>query len=140
MDLFFEPPDDELLAPYWEAIERGCIALPRCSRCGAFQWYPDTAGPDCADAQYEWVDVAMTGTVHTMTRVHRAFLPDAADSLPFTVALIELDGVDDVRLVANVHDNSGVAIGDRVEARFEQTETRRRPVFSAVMSGSTRKG
>lgn len=137
MDLFFEPPDNELLAPYWEAIERDRLALPRCSRCGAFQWYPDAAGPDCAGAEYEWVGVPTVGTVHTMTRVHRAFLPDAAASLPFTVALIELDDVNGVRLVANVDDDAGIAIGDRVGARFDQTETRRRPVFVPVARSTT---
>jgi uncharacterized OB-fold protein len=129
MDLLYDPPIDELTAPYWEAFERQRIALPRCSACGRFQWYPDAAGPDCADAEYEWVEVATTGTVHTMTRVDRAFLPDAGRSLPFTVALIDLDGVEGARLVAEVDDLAGVSIGGRVEARFVESNGRWRPTF-----------
>ena len=75
MELFFEPPVDELLAPYWEAFERDAISLPRCSSCGAFQWYPDAAGPDCGDAEYEWVDVATTGTAGAEPAASRHELP-----------------------------------------------------------------
>lgn len=132
MDLFFDPPTEALMAAYWEAFERHRIALPRCSVCGAFQWYPDAAGPDCLEAVYDWVDVAATGTIHTITRVHRAFLPAAERAVPFSVAMIELDGVEGARLVANVDDDAGIAIGDRIEARFEKSSGRWRPVFGPV--------
>jgi uncharacterized protein len=130
--LFFAPPIDELTAPFWDGAERQQLVLPRCSACGTFQWYPDAAGPDCAGARYDWVEVPRTGTVFTRTRVHRAFLPEAAGSLPFTVAFVELDGVDGVRLVGNLDDDADVQIGDRVEARFEEVGGRWRPVFQAV--------
>jgi uncharacterized protein len=132
MNLFYEPPTNELLAPYWEAFERRRIVLPRCSGCKSFQWYPDAAGPDCPNATYEWVDVALTGTVYSVTRVHRAFLPAAADALPFGVGMIELDGAEGVRMVANLDDDAGIAIGDRVEAKFEKSDGRWRPIFHAA--------
>ena len=129
LPLFFDPPQDELTAPFWEAFAQHEIVLPRCSECRTFQWYPDAAGPDCPDATYEWVSVPTTGTVHTRTRVHRAFLPAAAPALPFTVGFVELDGTDGVRLVANLDDDEDIAIGERVEARFEQADGQVRPVF-----------
>ena len=63
-----------------------------------------------------WEEVATTGTVYTATRVERAFLPGGQADVPFTVAFVELDGVEGVRLVTNLAD--GVGIGDRVRADF----------------------
>jgi uncharacterized OB-fold protein len=132
LPLFFDPPLDELTAPFWEGFERHQIVLPRCSGCGRFQWYPEAAGPDCPGADYSWVAVPTTGTLSSKTRVHRAFLPGAAGSLPFTVGFVELDGADGLRLVANVDDQTDVAIGDRVEARFQEVAGRWPPVFHPV--------
>jgi uncharacterized OB-fold protein len=126
----FDPPLDELAAPFWDAIEQGHLALPRCSSCGRWQWYPDAAGPDCGDGHYLWEQVATTGRVHTLTRVRRPFLPGSnAEHLPVVVGFIELDGVDGVRLVANLADDEHVVIGARVRATFERLGARQHPVF-----------
>ena len=126
----FEPPlDDELAAPFWAAIDEGRIVLPRCSDCGRWQWYPDEAGPGCPGATWRWEEVATTGTVHTATRVERAFLPGGQADVPYVVAFVELDGVEGVRLVANLPDDSDVTIGDRVRADFVDLGSRRHLVF-----------
>jgi uncharacterized protein len=125
----FEPPDDELSRPFWDAAARRELQLPRCSGCGRWQWYPDDAGPDCAGAHLVWETVATTGTVHSKTTVRRGFLPGGRDDPPFVVGLVELDGVDGVRLVANLADDPPVAIGARVRAEFEPLGGRLHPVF-----------
>ena len=128
------PTDDEVSAPFWSAIEDDTIVLPRCSECRRWQWYPDEAGPDCPDATLLWEPVATTGTVHTVTRVERAFLPGGRDDVPFLVGFIELDDVEGVRLVANVVDDGSVAIGDRVQASFVPLGDRRHLVFVPAAS------
>ena len=126
----FEPPlDDEIAAPFWAAIDEGRIVLPRCSSCGRWQWYPDEAGPDCPGASLRWEEVATTGTVHTATRVERAFLPGGHADVPYVVAFVELDGVDGVRLVANLAEDTTATIGDRVQADFVDLGDRRHLVF-----------
>jgi uncharacterized protein len=125
----FEPPAIDVTRPFWEAIEQGELRLPRCSVCGRFQWYPDDTGPDCEGATYEWVQVPTTGVLHTFTRVHRAFLPGIEGALPFTVGFVELDGVEDARLVAALHEPPALSIGDRVEATFVDVDGRTRPLF-----------
>jgi uncharacterized OB-fold protein len=75
--------------------------------------------------------VATTGTVHTATRVERAFLPGGQADVPYTVGFVELDGVDGVRLVANLTDDPPVAIGSRVRASFVPLGARRHLVFVA---------
>lgn len=125
----FDPPESPLTDPFWEAVERGAIALPRCSVCGSWQWYPEPSGTDCAGGELRWEDVAITGTVYAFTRVHRSFLPRAPRGEPFVVGSIELDGVDGPKLIANLVDSPALAIGDRVRARFDQVGDRRHPVF-----------
>jgi hypothetical protein len=129
----FDPPhDDEISASFWAAIEEGRIVLPRCSNCGRWQWYPDEAGTDCPDASLVWEDVATTGTVHTATRVERAFLPGGQADVPYVVAFVELDGVEGVRLVTNLAEDADIGIGDRVRAEFVDFGERRHLVFVAA--------
>ena len=123
------PFGDELSAPFWAAIEEGRIVLPRCSECGSWQWYPDEAGCDCPGATLRWEEVAPTGTVYTATRVERAFLPGGQGDVPFTVAFVELDGVDGVRLVTNLAEDAEVGIGDRVRADFVDHDGHKHLVF-----------
>jgi uncharacterized OB-fold protein len=127
-----EPPiDDELAAPFWAAINEERLALPRCSVCGRWQWYPDDAGADCPAGELRWEPVPTTGTIYAKTRVERAFLPDGHDDVPFTVVFVELDGVDGPRLVANLAEDTEANIGDRVVAIFPEEGDRRRLLFVA---------
>jgi len=123
------PAGDDLSAPFWAAIEEGRIVLPCCSVCGRWQWYPDEAGCECPGAELRWEEVAPTGTVYTATRVERAFLPGGQADVPFTVAFVELDGVDGVRLVTNLAEDVEVGIGDRVRADFVDHDGHRHLVF-----------
>ncbi len=128
----WEPPsDDDIAAPFWTAIDDEHLVLPRCSVCGRWQWYPDDAGADCAGGELRWEPVPTTGTVHTMTTVERAFLPGGQGDVPFTVAFVELDDVEGVRLVANLAEDAEMGIGDRVQATFPQEGDRRRLLFVA---------
>ena len=126
---FYAPPESPVAEPFWDAVRERRLVMPRCSACGRWQWYPDEAGPDCADADYEWVDVAATGVLHTRTRVHRPFLPGSKDALPFSVGLIVLDGVEGPRLVGLLDDDAELAIGDRVRACFVDVDGDVRPLF-----------
>jgi len=112
-----EPPASiEMARPFWDAVARGRLVLPRCSVCNRWQWYPEAFGTDCAGGSLVWEAVPATGTVYACTTVHRSFLPGAPSQAPYTVALIDLDGVVGPRLVAPLTDDA--AIGDRVRAQF----------------------
>ncbi|MGE3621529.1 MAG: Zn-ribbon domain-containing OB-fold protein [Acidimicrobiia bacterium] len=115
-----------VLAPFWEALARGSLAFPRCTGCGRFQWYPQAMCPRCRAMDFEWTDVEGTGRVFTFTVVRQAFLPEFADRLPTTVALVEVGAAPGVRLVTNVltadrRDAAGrVAVGDLVDIEVEE--------------------
>jgi uncharacterized OB-fold protein len=111
----------EVARPFWAGLAQGEIRLPRCSECGSWQWYPDEAGTDCAGGQLRWEVVAGEGTLFSAVRVHRPFLPDFADKVPFSVGLVELDGAPGVRLVAPLEDRPEWVLGSRVRAEFGPT-------------------
>lgn len=112
-----EPPAEiEMARPFWDSIERGQLVLPRCSVCHRWQWYPEAFGTDCAGGTLDWQPVSTTGTVYSLTTVHRSFLPGGRDQAPYLVALIDLDDTPGPRLVAPLTDDA--AIGDRVQAQF----------------------
>jgi len=126
----YDPPVSwEHGAPFWSAVSERRLVLPRCSVCHRWQWYPDDAGVDCADGAIEWVETATTGVVYTLTRVHRSFLPKGRADVPYLVGLVDLDGVAGCRLVANLADEPGMAIGARVAMRIESIGDRSHPVF-----------
>jgi uncharacterized OB-fold protein len=126
----FDPPAEIGFAtPFWDATADGHLRLPRCSACGQWQWYPDLAGADCAGAHLIWDDVEGTGIVYTFTVVRRSFLPDQRDVAPYTIILVELDGVEGLRLVANLADGIEPRIGMRVRATFPAVGSHAHPIF-----------
>src|SRR3546814_7923191 len=89
------------LDEFWVAAEEGKLRLPRCPICREWSWYPPpTCGTDGVPPV--WEEVPLTGTIFSFTVVHRSFLPPGTVEVPYTVALVELDGVPGPRLVGDV--------------------------------------
>ena len=90
--------------------------------------------PGCWSRELSWQTMGGGGTVWTFTEVHVAFYDDTwADDVPYVVAVIELD--EGPRLLANLvePDMDRLAIGDRVEATFEdRSEGLSVPMFRVV--------
>ena len=134
----FDPPDDELAAPFWDAVADDRLVLPRCSECGRWEWYPAHAGTGCAGGRLAWEPVAGTGTVYSFSTVHRSFLPGGREHVPYVVGLVDLDGVDGPRLVANLDDAADWEVGDRVAVAFVALGGRKHPVFRRPPGGAPR--
>lgn len=118
-DLFSPLPEHESVLRFWALVEQGTLALPQCSACGSWLWYPHESGDGCRRADTVWKAVASTGTLYSFTRVHRAFLAGSEAHIPFVVGLVEPDGVEGVRVVANIDDGRSemVRIGAPVRLR-----------------------
>ncbi len=130
---FAPPTGDALTSPFWAATAEGRLAMPACSECGAWQWYP-VEGQAChPDATREWRDVPHVGTVFTFTRVERGFLPSGGEP-PYLLALVELDGVAGPRLVTTIigEGSDDIAIGDRVQLSPTTFPTHTLPTFTLI--------
>jgi uncharacterized OB-fold protein len=131
------PPrfDTDIVRPYWEAIARGGMALPSCSVCGTWQWYPYEFVKCHAEAVHVWRTVPNTGRIFTFSIVHRGFLPNALPkSPPYIAALVEIDGVEGPRIPTYLV-NLGArepAIGMRVRLCPQRRSTYTAPAFEPV--------
>jgi uncharacterized protein len=109
--------DTSLVKPFYEALARGEFRLPACSICGTWQWYPYEFIKCHAGATHEWREAPKTGRVFTFAAAHRGFLPNASPkAAPYVSALVELDGIEGVRIptyLVNLQDRAP-AIGMRV--------------------------
>jgi uncharacterized protein len=127
----FTPPTGLAIGGcFREALAEGELALPRCTSCGTWEWYPHEMGPHCADGEREWARLPGTGTVFTFTTVRRPFLPDNSwDDVPYVVILVEPDGAEGVRLVGNLADGNDPVIGMRVQLDSRSAPGEGSPTF-----------
>jgi uncharacterized OB-fold protein len=127
------PPDAGVFQPFWDAVAKDRLALPRCLDCGRWIWYPAPACPACGSDRIEWTNLSGTGTLFTFTVVHRSFLEGVKLSGPYVTGLVEFDEAPGVRLVADIDaDRAAVRIGMRLQVRFETAAGLRRPVFEPL--------
>jgi uncharacterized OB-fold protein len=89
---------------FWAAAARGELRLPRCDACGRFVWYPDGACRACGATAQTWTAVGGRGRLFSWSVVHRAFIPQLADAVPYVTGLVAIDEDPAVRLVTRVVD------------------------------------
>jgi len=114
------PAPDAATAPYWAAVREGRLAMPRCTDCGSYHFYPHTLCPKCGSTQLVWTDCSGRGEVYSFTIVHRAPSPAFAALVPYVVATIRLD--EGTHLMTNVIGcpPDAVRIGMKVRVKFQK--------------------
>ena len=90
MPVAIDDLDQENLA-YFHACADGVFKLQRGRKSGLLRYPPTTACPWTRDREYDWVEVAGRGEVHSYTEVHHAIQPVFKTYLPYLVLLVELD-------------------------------------------------
>src|SRR5690606_27520516 len=97
----------------------GRLVLRQCADCARPHFPPRFACPHCWSQQLRWIAASGGGTVYTFTIMRRAPAPQWQGSVPYVVALIDLD--EGPRVMANVVGPNAldVTIGERVAACFE---------------------
>ncbi|NYT25716.1 OB-fold domain-containing protein [Alcaligenaceae bacterium] len=50
--------------PFWEASERDCLLLPRCTSCGNAHWYPRSFCPHCHAENIVWRKASGQGHIY----------------------------------------------------------------------------
>jgi hypothetical protein len=125
------PRPDEFTAPFWEALREGRLAVPECGGCGRRFFVPEVLCPHCGAGGWAWAESAGTGTIYSMSVVHRAV--DPAQPVPFVLAAVDLD--DGWTMMTHIidADPGSVRIGDRVVVRPTRlTDEITLPTFAPV--------
>jgi uncharacterized OB-fold protein len=68
----------------------------------------------------EWQAVKSTGAVHSWVVAHRAYSPDLAAQVPYTIVLVRLDEQNDILIPGILAGNVPVQQGLRVRAVAER--------------------
>lgn len=105
---------DPIARDWWANVAEGRIGYEVCADCGTAQFYPRGHCTACGSARVEMRVAAGTGTIFSITVVHRP--PSAAlqPFAPYAIALVDLD--EGVRLMA--HADPALGIGARARAAF----------------------
>jgi hypothetical protein len=108
-------------APFFAAARARRLVLPHCPRDGYF-FYPRSRCPRCLGDDWSWRDASGRGRVHAFTVDRVGHLPGLERAVPYAVAIVELD--EGPRLAARIVDCDvdALAVGDPVEARYEDVE------------------
>ena len=115
------PVPDFDTRPFWDACKEHELRAQRCTSCGRFRWPPQGFCPSCYSWEHEWTRLSGLGAVKSFSVVHHSAVPSFRESLPYVVAVIELDGTDDrVNIMSNVVGCpwADVKVGMRVEVVF----------------------
>ncbi|AEK42426.1 Zn-ribbon domain-containing OB-fold protein [Amycolatopsis mediterranei] len=92
------PEPTALSRPFWAAAAEGRLVLPECADCGLRFFVPEPVCPRCLSRNWDWAPSAGTGTVYSVTVVHRA--PGPGFEVPFALAIVDLD--DGVTMLSHV--------------------------------------
>ena len=107
--------------PYWDGLLAGKLLLPRCTHCGAWHWPAVWRCGMCGSWDHEWLERELAGEVFSHTRTHHRFGGLEHFALPFSTALVTLNGLS-VRLIGVVEgDETGLRIGAPVTGRIDHT-------------------
>jgi uncharacterized OB-fold protein len=112
------PAMTALTQPFWDAAAEGRLILPRCNACGRHFFRPEVACSHCFATDWQWVTASGRGTLYSYSVVHRS--PAPGFSVPFVLAVVELEEgpVMFSNLIAS--DEGDVRIGMAVAVKFEQ--------------------
>ena len=101
---------------------RGRIVLRECAACRTVQHPPEDVCHRCGGHAFEPREAAGTGVVYSYTVVRHPIHPGLADRVPYIVAVVSLDDVPAVRLIANLLETppEAVRVGLAVRAVWEE--------------------
>ena len=83
------PNPTPMNAPFWEGLRAREFRVPRCKKCGDFNWIPYPACRTCLSEEQEWVVASGDASVWSYSVVHRG--PGAfGEEVPYVVVLAKL--------------------------------------------------
>lgn len=93
---------DPWTTPFWAAAREHRLVAPCCTHCATFRFPPGPFCHICQRQEVEYVDLPGTGSIYTFTIARHPVLPELKESVPYVIAVLELDGAPGIRLIANV--------------------------------------
>jgi len=113
------PRVDEEGRGYWEALVRHELYFQRCAECATNIFPPRALCPACLSSATTWVRASGRGTVYSFTVTHQNQAPGFRESLPYVLAVVQLD--EGPRMMTNIVGCApdAVQIGMAVQVEYE---------------------
>ncbi|HLG67729.1 MAG TPA: OB-fold domain-containing protein [Acidimicrobiales bacterium] len=83
------PDMSEANRPFWEGLGRREFLVPRCDRCGDYNWVPYPACRSCLSEEQTWTPVSGEAEVYSFTIVHRGH-GQFNDEAPYAIVMAKL--------------------------------------------------
>ena len=113
---------------YQNNLSNNIFALPKCTSCAKFHFFPRVVCPHCGSFELEWQHVSGKGEVYSTTTVRRK--PERGGN--YNVCLVTLD--EGPRMMSRVDgvDSEIVSIGDQVIANIINDDNNSYVVFTPL--------
>ncbi len=108
-------------AEYWDGLLAGELRLQRCRACKKWHWPAVFRCAACGSWEHDWESVALAGKIFSWTRSWHPFEGLERIEKPFVVAVVELEGGGNARLVGIMDGPDDVRIGQNVTGRIAET-------------------
>jgi uncharacterized OB-fold protein len=92
------------------------IAYQRCKGCGGVWYFRRDFCPRCGAREPATLQSSGRGSIYARTLVHRAPSEALRPRVPYLIALVDME--EGFRMMGQA--DAGLAIGERVQARFER--------------------
>jgi uncharacterized protein len=120
-DLFVVLPEHAASTPFGAELAEGRLVVQRCGACGSVQHPPRVVCTTCSRSDVlAFVPTPGRGVVYAVTTVRRSLVPELADSIPYAMAIVELE--EGARMVGllGADGASHITIGAPVRAVIER--------------------
>lgn len=106
---------------FYDNLREGVLSTTRCPECGERHYPPRVVCPECLNDELEYVTLPDEGELYAFTAVRGGAPLGMADDVPFTVGVVDLDGV---RLSARIDgaDVDDLEIGDEVALKVVEID------------------
>jgi uncharacterized OB-fold protein len=108
---------------FWEAAKDHRLTSAHCDNCGAFRMPPTPFCPKCLSQETSWPTLSGDGTVYSFTIIRHAVIPQLAESVPYVLAMVDLDDAPGARVFTNIVecDPETVFVGQPVRVVWDDT-------------------
>jgi uncharacterized OB-fold protein len=118
------PAPEPLTAFFWEGCAARELRIQKCADCGAHRHVPAPICASCRSFDHTWEVSRGRGRIFSYIVVHHSVHPATRDSVPYNVAVVELDDCGGVRVTSNVTGcaNEDLRVGMPVRIVWEQVD------------------
>ena len=120
--------------PFWDAAKEHRLVFAKCTSCGTFRYPAAPFCGSCLSQSIDWIQSTGRATLYTFTIIRHGVTPDLLGSVPYVLAVVDVDDAPGVRMITNIVgcDFDALEIGQALEVYWHDTSEATIPRFTPV--------